>query len=102
MAARDTSFTPLPGGRTPAGADSLIGDEVSAPSPPSGQQDASRDFMNVVRGLHEQIETFARQYPDMAPIARKMTQALQEGMTKHLAKGQTRSAGSASPAGLVG
>lgn len=107
MASAGSSFrSPMPNSPTrPAGQEpsadpqSLMGDSGSTPSQPSGQSsteaDANRQFVNLLRTIHDQIDTLSRMRPEFSPFGRRAKQALTDGMVKAVA-GQREGAASGS------
>jgi len=69
--------------------------ETPAPAAPM-QEDANRQFVNLVRQVHDEIQTLARMRPQMSQHARRALQALTQGMLETVAR-ETPSGSASAP-----
>ena len=104
--------TPMPSG--PAAGDNptsssstpsapeMMGQTEGMSTSPGGQSqqesDANRQFVTLVRTIHNDIDTLSRMRPEFAPFARRAKSALTDGMVKAIASQPERAgAGSRQP-----
>jgi len=67
------------------------------PTSPSGvnatEQDADRQFVTLIRTIHNEIDTLARMRPEFSAFAKRAKQALTDGMVKAMSGGGSGGAG---------
>lgn len=64
---------------------SMMGDAQPQQAPSSDMQDRQRAFMRNCQGLDQQLQDFARQFPEFSPFAKVAREAIGKGMQKVVA-----------------
>jgi hypothetical protein len=79
-------------GANPASAESLFGDQAPTPAEQQSslQTDADRQFVTLIRTIHNEIDTLAKMRPEFAPFAERSKKALTDGMVKAMSSTSAR------------
>src|ERR1700733_13568266 len=77
--------TPAPQAPPQQDSSALLGEnpqEQSPSGPTSNETDANRQFVTLVRKLHDDLDTLARMRPEFGPYAKQAKKAVTDGMVK--------------------
>jgi hypothetical protein len=83
---------------SPPNANQLLGSDAMSTQPgsmSSTEADANRQFVTLIRAIHNELDTLTRMRPEFSQYARAAKKALMDGMVKSVA-GQGGRAGAAS------